>query len=115
MAASVSNCVVTSQNSPEIVAAYGSGDVAAAKIPEAPKGEGTDSVLLPDYRRTKRIDNKVKALDVAQNLARATKSAMPLTAACAEIHRMLTAAGLGGEDQAALKESFKGPDKCQLQ
>lgn len=98
--------------------------VAAAKIPEVPKGGRTDNVLLPDhlprfvtadYRRTGRIDNMVKALDVAQNLARATKGAMPLTAACAEIHRMLTAAGLGGEDQAALKESFKGPDNSQLQ
>jgi 2-hydroxy-3-oxopropionate reductase len=36
---------------------------------------------------------------------------MPLTALCAEIHRMLTAAGLGGEDQAALMEFFKGPQK----
>ena len=36
---------------------------------------------------------------------------MPLTAACAEIHRMLTAAGLGGDDQAALMEFFRGPNK----
>jgi 2-hydroxy-3-oxopropionate reductase len=36
---------------------------------------------------------------------------MPLTALCAEIHRMLTAAGLGGEDQAALMEYFTGPNK----
>jgi len=27
---------------------------------------------------------------------------------CLEIHRMLTAAGLGGEDQAALMEFFTG-------
>ena len=40
---------------------------------------------------------------------------MPMTALCAEIHRMLTAAGLGGEDQAAVMEYFKGPNKEQFQ
>ena len=40
------------------------------------------------------------------DLARLTHTPMPLTALCAEIHRMLTAAGLGGEDQAALMEFF---------
>ncbi len=91
-----------------------------AKIPKALKGGRADSVLLQeymprfsvkDYRRTGRIDNMVKDLDGAQDLARLTSTAMPLTAACAEIHRMLTAAGLGGEDQASLMEFFKGPDK----
>ncbi len=91
-----------------------------AKIPKALKGGRADSVLLQeymprffarDYRRTGRIDNMVKDLDGAQDLARQTNTAMPLTAACAEIHRMLTAAGLGGEDQAALMEFFKGPDR----
>jgi 2-hydroxy-3-oxopropionate reductase len=61
-----------------------------------------------DYRRTGRIDNMVKDLNGAQDLARRTNTAMPLTAVCAEVHRMLTAAGLGGEDQAALMEYFKG-------
>ncbi len=64
-----------------------------------------------DYRRTGRIDNMVKDLNAAQDLARLTHTAMPLTAICAEVHRMLTAAGLGGEDQAALMEYFKGPNK----
>lgn len=41
-------------------------------------------------------------------------SSMPLTAPRAEIHRMLTAAGVGGEDQVALMEYFKGPDKEQF-
>ena len=68
-----------------------------------------------DYRRTGRIDNMVKDLDGVADLARMTNTAMPLTAVCAEIHRMLTAAGLGGEDQAALMEFFKGPDKDQFQ
>ena len=94
--------------------------VDAAKIPQALKGGRADSALLQeymprfaakDYRRTGRIDNMVKDLNGAQDLARLTNTAMPLTAAAAEIHRMLTAAGLGGEDQAALMEFFEGVDK----
>ena len=94
--------------------------VDAAKIPLALKGGRADSAILQeymprfairDYRRTGRIDNMVKDLDGAQDLARRTNTSMPLTALCTEIHRMLTAAGLGGEDQAALMEYFTGPDK----
>ncbi|WP_434617282.1 NAD(P)-dependent oxidoreductase [Tabrizicola sp. M-4] len=97
--------------------------VDAAMIPKALKGGRADSVILQeymprfaarDYRRTGRIDNMVKDLNGAADLARLTHTAMPLTALCAEIHRMLTAAGLGGEDQAALMEFFKGPQKEQF-
>ena len=52
-----------------------------------------------------------KDLNGALDLARVNNTAMPLTSLCAEVHRMLTAAGLGGEDEAALMEFFKGPDK----
>ncbi|WP_298982842.1 NAD(P)-dependent oxidoreductase [uncultured Roseibium sp.] len=98
--------------------------VDAQKIPTALKGGRADSAILQeymprfvdkDYRRTGRIDNMVKDLNGAQDLARRTHTAMPLTALCAEVHRMLTSAGLGGEDQAALMEFFKGPDKEQFQ
>ena len=91
--------------------------VDAAKIPQALKGGRADSAILQeymprfvtkDYRRTGRIDNMVKDLNGAQDLARRTNTAMPLTAVCAEVHRMLTAAGLGGEDQAAVMEFFNG-------
>ncbi len=94
--------------------------VDAAKVPVALKGGRADSALLQeymprfatkDYRRTGRIDNMVKDLNGAQDLARRTHTSMPLTAVCAEVHRMLTAAGLGGEDQAALMEYFTGPNK----
>lgn len=97
--------------------------VDAAKIPQALRGGRADSAILQeymprfatrDYRRTGRIDNMVKDLNGAQDLARATHTAMPLTAICAEVHRMLTAAGLGGEDQAALMEYFRGADKSRL-
>ena len=91
--------------------------VDAEKIPQALKGGRADSALLQeylprfvtkDYRRTGRIDNMVKDLNMVNDLARQTGTSMPMTALCAEIHRMLTAAGLGGEDQAAVMEFFKG-------
>lgn len=94
--------------------------VDAAMIPKALAGGRADSAILQeymprmaarDYRRTGRIDNMVKDLNGAADLARVTGTAMPLTALCTEVHRMLTAAGLGGEDQAALMEFFKGPRK----
>jgi 2-hydroxy-3-oxopropionate reductase len=94
--------------------------VDAQMIPKALRGGRADSAILQeymprfaarDYRRTGRIDNMVKDLNGAQDLARETHTSMPLTALCAEVHRMLTAAGLGGEDQAALMEFFKGPRK----
>jgi 2-hydroxy-3-oxopropionate reductase len=87
----------------------------AAKIPAALKGGRADSAILQeympryiarDYRRTGRIDNMVKDLNNVQDLARRTNTSMPLTAVCAEVHRMLTAAGLGAEDEAALMEYF---------
>ncbi len=93
------------------------GGVDAEKIPQALKGGRADSALLQeymprfatkDYRRTGRIDNMVKDLNMVNDLARQTGTPMPMTALCAEIHRMLTAAGLGGEDQAAVMEFFKG-------
>ena len=61
-----------------------------------------------DYRLTGRIDNMVKDLNSAQDLARITNTSMPLTTICNEVHRMLTSAGLGGEDRAALMEYFRG-------
>lgn len=87
----------------------------AIKIPQALKGGRADSAILQeympryvekDYRRTGRIDNMVKDLNAVQDLARRTNTAMPLTALCAEVHRLLTARGLGGEDQAMLMEFF---------
>lgn len=91
--------------------------VDAERIPQALKGGRADSAILQeylprfatkDYRRTGRIDNMVKDLNAVNDLARQTGTSMPMTALCGEIHRMLTAAGLGGEDQAAVMEFFKG-------
>ena len=92
--------------------------VSAERIPAALAGGRADSAILQeymprfaarDYRPTGRIDNMVKDLNGAQDLARATHTPMPLTALCAEIHRLLTARGLGDQDQAALMEFFPNP------
>lgn len=89
--------------------------IAVDRIPAALRGGRADSAILQeymprfaarDYRPTGRIDNMVKDLDGALAIARATTTPMPLTSACADVHRMLTRAGLGGEDQAALMEYF---------
>jgi len=92
--------------------------VDAAKIPVALKGGRADSAILQefmgkmaakDYTPAGRIDNMVKDLNGIQDLARSTNTAMPLTAVCAEIHRLLTAAGLGAADNAALMKFYEGP------
>ena len=92
--------------------------VDATKIPQALGGGRADSAILQefmvkfanrDYTPTGRIDNMVKDLNGVQDLARVTGTAMPLTAACAEIHRLLDSAGLGGADNAALMRYFDGP------
>ena len=92
--------------------------VDATRIPEALGGGRADSTILQefmvkfatrDYTPTGRIDNMVKDLNGVQDLARKTGTAMPLTAACAEVHRLLDSAGLGGADNAALMKYFDGP------
>lgn len=94
--------------------------VDAAKIPEAIRGGRADSAILQefmakfaakDYSPTGNIDNMVKDLNGVQDLARETKTAMPLTAACAEIHRLLSSAGMGASDNAVLMKFFEGPAK----
>ena len=61
-----------------------------------------------DYRPTGRIDNMVKDLSGALDVANATGTAMPLTAQVAELHKLMVRAGYGGEDQATLMEYFSG-------
>jgi len=97
--------------------------VNAEKIPQAIKGGRADSAILQefmgkmarhDYSPSGRIDNMVKDLHGAQDLARQTGTAMPLTAVCLEMHRLLTSAGLGGADNAALMKFFEGPAKGDI-
>ncbi len=92
--------------------------VAAEKIPGALAGGRADSAILQefmprmaegDFAVTGRISNMVKDLNGVQDLARETGTSMPLTAVCAEIHRLMTRAGFGGSDQSALMKYFDGP------
>ena len=96
--------------------------VDAEKIPVALKGGRADSAILQefmgkmaakDYTPAGRIDNMVKDLNGVQDLARSTHTAMPLTAVCAEIHRLLTSAGLGSADNAALMKFYEGPSTME--
>ena len=97
--------------------ALGAG-TGATKIPRALSGGRADGTIVResmvkfatrDYTPTGRIDNMVKDLDGVQDPARKTGTAMPLTAARAEIHRLLDSTDLGGADNAALMEYFDGP------
>ena len=97
--------------------------VDAALIPRALKGGRADSAILQeympryvsrDYRKTGRLDNFIKDLNGAQDLSRQSNTALPLTAVTAEIHRLMTAAGFGGEDEAVLIEYFRGMDRSVL-
>ena len=92
--------------------------VNAEMIPQALQGGRADSAILQefmgkmaaaDYTPAGRIDNMVKDLNGVQDLARETNTAMPLTAVCAEIHRLLHAAGLGAADNATLMKFYEGP------
>lgn len=92
--------------------------VDAVRIPEAIAGGRADSAILQeymakmalrDYTPTGSISNMVKDLNGVQDLARLTGTSMPLTAVCAEIHRVLVSAGLGSADNAALMKYFEGP------
>ena len=97
--------------------------VDASKIPQALAGGRADSAILQEYMGkmadrdftpTGRIDNMVKDLNGVQDLARSTNTAMPLTAVCAEIHRVFMSADLGNLDNAALMKFYEGPSKGDL-
>ena len=111
-------CAIGFQAVAEAIALAERGGVAADRIPTALAGGRADSRLLQefgakmarrDYSPTGRLDNMLKDLDSVQALAQATKTAMPVTAAIAEIHRAFVAAGQGGEDNAVLMRQFDGP------
>jgi 2-hydroxy-3-oxopropionate reductase len=92
--------------------------VDAQRIPAALGGGRADSAILQefmgkmarnDYSPTGRIDNMVKDLSAVQSLAAHTGTAMPMTALCMEIHRLMVTAGLGAADNAALVRFYDGP------
>lgn len=92
--------------------------VDATAIPKAIAGGRADSAILQefmakmarkDFTPTGSINNMVKDLNGVQDLARITGTSMPLTAVCAEMHRVLVAAGLGSADNTVLMKYFEGP------
>jgi len=111
-------CAIQFQAVAEAVALAERAGVSAERIPSALAGGRADSRILQefgakmarrDYSPTGRLDNMLKDLDGVQALARTTRTALPVTAIVAEIHRALIAAGLGAEDNAALMRQFDGP------
>ena len=91
--------------------------VDAARIPEALAGGRADSAILQEFMPrmavlddtpTGRLDNMMKDLEGVQALARSTGTCMPLTAQCAEIHRLLCTAGYGAADNTALMHYYNG-------
>ncbi len=86
-------------------------------IPKALAGGRADSALLQeymprfaarDYRPTGRIDNMVKDLSGALDLANAQGTTAPLTALVAEMHKHMVVAGYADQDQATLMEYYRG-------
>jgi len=111
-------CAIQFQAVAEAVALAERAGVSAERIPSALAGGRADSRILQefgakmarrDYSPTGRLDNMLKDLDGVQALARATQTPLPATAIVAEIHRALIAAGLGGDDNAALMRQFDLP------
>ncbi|RIX99735.1 NAD(P)-dependent oxidoreductase [Aureimonas flava] len=89
--------------------------VDAERIPAALAGGRADSRILQEFmgkmaRRdltpTGRIDNMLKDLEATQRFAMALRTPMPLTGLVAELHRIMVAAGIGGEDSAAYMKMF---------
>lgn len=89
--------------------------VDAARIPAALAGGRADSRILQEFMGkmaafdltpTGRIDNMLKDLEAAQRFSMELRTPMPLTGLVAELHRMMVAAGIGGEDSAAYMKMF---------
>ena len=94
----------------EIAALARDAGIDATQIALALAGGRADSRILQEYlprmargdfTPSGRIDIMLKDLTMVADFARATGSAMPITALAGELHRLLTSAGHGAEDNAA--------------
>ncbi len=65
---------------------------------------GQDGEVRPDADR--RIDNMLKDLEATQRFSMGLRTPMPLTNLITDLHRMMVAAGIGGEDSAAYMKMF---------
>ena len=89
----------------------------AARLPDALAGGRADSLLLQqffprmtagDFTVESHVRTMLKDLDTAGDLARAVEAAMPMTAAAAELHRLMAQRGHAGADPAALAMLYRG-------
>ncbi|MCP4382474.1 MAG: NAD(P)-dependent oxidoreductase [Hyphomicrobiales bacterium] len=109
-------CGVTFATLGEIAVLAQRAGVDVASLPAALAGGRADSRLLQEYLplmvsedspQTGRIDMMLKDLDSLAELARDTGSAVPFSALATEVHRLLVARGMGGEDPAAIVKFFR--------
>lgn len=87
----------------------------AGRLPEALAGGRADSMLMQtmqprmaagDFQVTSFIDTMIKDLNTVQDLARSTGTAMPITGAATELHRLLAAHGHGQDDVTAIMKLY---------
>lgn len=90
------------------------------KIPGALKGGRADSAILQEYmpryatrdfQKTGRLDNFMKDLNGAMDLAREKNTPVPFTSLASDIHRVMTRAGYGAEDEATMIDYYLGPNR----
>jgi len=89
--------------------------VDATRIPATLAGGRADSRILQEFMGkmarfdltpTGRIDNMLKDLEATQRFSMGLRTPMPLTNLITDLHRMMVAAGIGGEDSAAYMKLF---------
>lgn len=89
--------------------------VDASLIPSALAGGRADSQILQEFMGkmarfdlspTGRIDNMLKDLEATQRVAMELRTPMPVTNLIADLHRIMVAAGIGGQDSAAYMKLF---------
>ncbi|MDR3372145.1 MAG: NAD(P)-dependent oxidoreductase [Ancalomicrobiaceae bacterium] len=110
-------CAFAFQAVAEAVKLAEAGGVDATRIPAALAGGRADGRILQefmpkfarrDYTPTGRIDNMLKDLEAVQAFAAVGRTPLPVTGLITELHRLMVAAGIGGEDTAAMMMQFDG-------
>jgi 2-hydroxy-3-oxopropionate reductase len=110
-------CAIAFQAVAEAVKLAEAGGVDPAKIPAALAGGRADNRIMQefmakfaarDFTATGRLDNMLKDLDSVQAFALKTRTALPLTSAVTELHRVFIAMGLGPKDSAEAMRLLDG-------
>ncbi len=110
-------CALAFQAVAEAVKLAEAGGVDPSKIPAALAGGRADGRIMQefmakfaarDYSPTGRLDNMLKDLDTVQAFALKTRTALPLTSAVTDLHRILISMGLGAKDSAEVMRLLDG-------